>query len=279
MSKILIAFAAAMVLAFALTVNGEYLSSTPRVLSAPVVEPLSWRDDWAVRPGFQGAYDWTGDGIIDWRDDFTTFGAAPWAGDYLRADWNRDGVVDWQDGWRKLDNTWATGSWDPTWRGEGWRPETVSVREVPAGTYADTEWRSVDGPWDTFGWGGAAFDWNRDGVADWRDERAWRGEPVVGVYDDFRLGGFGGVRERVVPSARGAVVSSARPSVVSSGRPVTTSSARPVTTSSARPVTTTTRPATTTTTKPATTTTSTKAAAKPVASSTKPAASSTATKV
>ena len=246
MNKILIAFAVAIVLALALNVNGAV------VIEQPLAAPLSWRDDWAVRPGWNGAYDWNGDGIIDWRDDFTTFGAAPWAGDYIRADWNRDGVIDWQDGWRHLDNTWATGSWDPTWRGEGWRPETVSVREVPAGTYADTEWRTVDGPWDTFGWGGAAFDWNRDGVVDWRDEVAWRGEPVLGAYDDLRLGEFGGIRERVVSGGRPVA------------RPAVRQAARPVTTTAARPVTTTTKPATTTTTKPAATkTTTTSTTAKP----------------
>jgi hypothetical protein len=185
MNKILIALAMILVIAIA----AEVVDTTPRraasvpvlgARAAPMMSTPSWRDDWAVRSGSRGAYDWNGDGVIDWRDDRMTFGATPWEGDYVRADWNRDGVVDWQDGWRKLDNTWASGSWDPTWRGEGWRPESVSVREVPAGTYADTEWRNVDGPWDTMGWGGQSYgvqsygvDWNRDGVVDFRDNGAF----------------------------------------------------------------------------------------------------------
>ena len=141
-----------------------------------VVQPgFGWRDDWAVRPGWRGAHDWNGDGIIDWKDDFMVAGARPWSGDYVRADWNRDGVIDWQDGFRRLDDSWAVGSWDPTWRGDGWKPETVSVREVPAGLYDDTNWETVSGPWEAFGWGGAIVgDWNRDGVIDWKDDLAWK---------------------------------------------------------------------------------------------------------
>jgi hypothetical protein len=194
--------------------------------AVPVASVPSWRDDWAVRSGPRGAHDWNNDGVIDWRDDRLNFGATPWAGDYVRADWNRDGVVDWQDGWRKLDNTWASGSWDPTWRGEGWRPESVSVREVPAGNYADTEWRNVDGPWDTQGWGGQSYgvqsfgvDWNRDGVVDWRDGGAYTtGNRVqgLGVYDDFRTSGYG-VGSRVGGVSSGRVSSALRPGVVSSG--------------------------------------------------------------
>ena len=148
----------------------------PTTAVTKVVEPgFGWRDDWNVRPGWRGAYDWNGDGIIDWRDDFLAGGVQPWHGDYIRADWNRDGVIDWQDGFRRLDNSWAVGSWDPTYRGEGWKPETVSVREVPAGFHADTEWSTVDGPWDNFGWGGPIVaDWNRDGVIDWKDNLAWK---------------------------------------------------------------------------------------------------------
>jgi hypothetical protein len=197
--------------------------------AVPVISTPSWRDDWAVRSGPRGAHDWNNDGVIDWRDDRLNFGATPWAGDYVRADWNRDGVVDWQDGWRKLDNTWASGSWDPTWRGEGWRPESVSVREVPSGNYADTEWRNVDGPWDTQGWGGQSYgvpvqsygvDWNRDGVVDWRDGGAFTtGNRVqgLGVYDDFRTSGYGGlgygVGSRVGGVSSGRVSSALRPGV------------------------------------------------------------------
>ena len=200
--------------------------AAPRASRAvPMMSTPSWRDDWAVRSGSRGAYDWNGDGVIDWRDDRMTFGATPWEGDYVRADWNRDGVVDWQDGWRKLDNTWASGSWDPTWRGEGWRPESVSVREVPSGNYADTEWRNVDGPWDTQGWGGQTYgvqsygvDWNRDGVVDYRDGGAFTtGNRVqgLGVYDDFRPSGYGGVGygvgSRVGGFSSGRVSSALRP--------------------------------------------------------------------
>ena len=110
---------------------------------------VDWRDDWVVREGRRGAWDWNGDGIIDWRDDVivdepVVRESSPW----VRADWNRDGVIDWQDGWRQLDSDWVTGEWDPYWRGEGWRPETVSVREVPADrAYFDTDWTPVEG-WD-----------------------------------------------------------------------------------------------------------------------------------
>jgi hypothetical protein len=207
MNKILIAIAKILALTIASEVINVSNNVAPRAVS--VASQPSWRDDWAVRSGARGAYDWNNDGVIDWRDDRLNFGATPWAGDYVRADWNRDGVVDFQDGWRKLDNTWASGSWDPTWRGEGWRPESVSVREVPAGSYADTEWRNVDGPWDTQGWGGNfgansyGVDWNRDGVVDWRDNGAFTtgysgynglggygvGSRVGGVSSGFRQGG------------------------------------------------------------------------------------------
>ncbi|CAI2380424.1 unnamed protein product [Moneuplotes crassus] len=137
--------------------------------------PVSYRDPWVVRDGWRGAYDWTGDGVIDWRDDFVVGGARPWDGDWIRADWNRDGVLDRRDGWRRFGTEWATGAWDPAWRGAGWAAEPVSVREVPAGFYNDASWRGVEGPWETFGWGGSLVaDWNRDGVIDWKDDLAWK---------------------------------------------------------------------------------------------------------
>lgn len=195
MNKILIAIAMILAVTIATEVIGGsrlpssrgFASGSPVVSrAAPVISTPSWRDDWTVRSGSRGAHDWNGDGIIDWQDDVINYGPTEWSGDYVRADWNRDGVVDWQDGWRKLDDTWASGSWDPNWRGEGWRPESVSVREVPAGTYTDTEWKNVDGPWDTQGWGVQSYavpvsgtrvgarqtfglDLNGDGVVDWRD--------------------------------------------------------------------------------------------------------------
>jgi hypothetical protein len=211
---------------------------------------FDWRDDWAVRPGWRGAWDWNGDGIIDWRDDWAANGARPWNGDWIRADWNRDGVLDWQDGWRQLDNYWAGGSWDPAWRGEGWRPETVSVREVPAyGNWQDTDWRSVEGPWDTFGWGGSwVADWNRDGVIDWKDDWAWR-EGLTGFRSGPEL-----VNVREVPS--GFV--GAAPVTQRVAAPVTQRVAAPVTQRAAAPAA---RTATTTTTKPAATTTKPKTSA------------------
>lgn len=234
MNKILIAIAMILVI----TIASEVIETAPRLASrgAPMMSTPSWRDDWAVRSGSRGAYDWNGDGVIDWRDDRMTYGATPWEGDYVRADWNRDGVVDWQDGWRKLDNTWASGSWDPTWRGEGWRPESVSVREVPAGTYADTEWRNVDGPWDTQGWGGQSYgvqsygvDWNRDGVVDYRDNGVFTTGNRVQSFGvdrnrdgvvDFRDGGAYttgyGVGSRVGGVSSGRVSSALRPGAVSS---------------------------------------------------------------
>jgi hypothetical protein len=216
---------------------------------------IDWQDEWVVRPGWRGAYDWNGDGIIDWRDDWHVAGARPWTGDWVRADWNRDGVLDWQDGWRRLDNSWAAGSWDPLWRGEGWRPETVSVREIPSGTYPDTEWRTVEGPWDTWGWGGSwVGDWNGDGIVDWRDDWAWRdhfyGEPAGwrnGWVEDFRAAP-GGVRVREVPAGSTRTVTTT-PSTRTTTKPTTTTTK-----------TTTTKPATTTTTKPAASTTTTKPA-------------------
>ena len=148
----------------------------PDTAFTPIIEPaISVNQPWAVREGWRGGYDWNGDGIIDWRDDFLVSGVKPWEGTYVRGDWNRDGVIDARDGWRRFDSSWANGSWDPTWRGEGWRPETVSVREVPAGSYQDGDWKTVEGPWESFGWGGSLVgDWNRDGVIDFRDDLAWR---------------------------------------------------------------------------------------------------------
>eukprot|EP00343_Euplotes_focardii_P007879 CAMPEP_0205820082 /NCGR_PEP_ID=MMETSP0206-20130828/2672_1 /ASSEMBLY_ACC=CAM_ASM_000279 /TAXON_ID=36767 /ORGANISM="Euplotes focardii, Strain TN1" /LENGTH=282 /DNA_ID=CAMNT_0053114443 /DNA_START=17 /DNA_END=865 /DNA_ORIENTATION=+ len=237
-----------------------------------IVEPgFGWRDEWAVRPGRQGVHDWNNDGVIDWKDDFIVGGVQPWSGDYIRADWNRDGVIDSQDGWRRLDNTWATGTWDPTYRGEGWRPETVSVREVSAGLHQDTDWQSVDGPWDSFGWGGAVVaDWNRDGVIDYKDDLAWRGVGVgfgvgqtelvsvrevtaPGVATTFggqvsgvRGGQVSGVRGGQVSSVRGGQVSSVRGNI---GRTATT--VKPSVASTVKPAVT-----TKTTTAPKSTTTS-----------------------
>jgi len=163
----------------------------PSTSVSTIREPgFGWRDDWAVRPGWNGVHDWNNDGVIDWRDDFVVGGARPWSGDYVKADWNRDGVIDAADGWRRLDDSWATGSWDQSYRGEGWRPETVSVREVPTGFQQDTTWDTVDGPWDTFGWGGAhVADWNRDGVIDWKDDLAWRGGVTTNVVADWNRDG------------------------------------------------------------------------------------------
>ncbi|CAI2378440.1 unnamed protein product [Moneuplotes crassus] len=179
--KNLVAFACILGLAFCavavdLDADGVADVVVPNAAVATVVEPtVTVADPWLVRDGWRGAYDWTGDGIIDWRDDFVVGGVKPWEGDWIRADWNRDGVIDWQDGWRRFGNEWTTGAWDPTWRGDGWRADTVSVREVPAGFYTDSEWRTVEGPWDTFGWGGRFVgDWNRDGVIDFKDDLAWR---------------------------------------------------------------------------------------------------------
>jgi len=181
----------------------------PSTSVSTIREPgFGWRDDWAVRPGWNGVHDWNNDGVIDWRDDFVVGGARPWSGDYVKADWNRDGVIDAADGWRRLDDSWATGSWDQSYRGEGWRPETVSVREVPTGFQQDTTWDTVDGPWDTFGWGGAhVADWNRDGVIDWKDDLAWRGGVTTNVVADWNRDGvidrrdgfgWGGVTTNVV---------------------------------------------------------------------------------
>jgi len=159
--------------------------------------------------------------------------------------WNRDGVVDWQDGWRRLDDSWAVGTWDSAYRGEGWRPETVSVREVPSGFYEDTTWTNVEGPWDSFGWGGAVVaDWNRDGVIDWKDDLAWRGVGVGGTE-------LVSVREVTAPGAAttfGGPVSTVRGAPVSTVR-ATTAAAVPVTTttSTVKPAATTTRTTTATT--------------------------------
>ena len=190
--KNLLAFAAIVGIALAavavdLDNDGRADIIVPTTSVATVIEPaISVRDNWAVRDGWRGAYDWNGDGVIDWRDDFLVGGVTPWHGDYVRADWNRDGVIDGRDGWRRFGETWATGSWDPTWRGEGWRPETVSVREVPAGVYTDSDWNTVEGPWETFGWGGSfVADWNRDGVIDWKDDLAWRGGFRGAVVEEF----------------------------------------------------------------------------------------------
>ena len=239
----------------------------PTTSVATVVEPaFGWRDEWAVRPGWRGAHDWNGDGIIDWRDDFIVGGVRPWSGDYIRADWNGDGVIDWQDGWRRLDTTWATGAWDPTWRGEGWRPETVSVREVPAGFYQDTEWSTFDGPWDTFGWGGAVVaDWNRDGVIDWRDDLAWRtpvvSAPVVSAPVVSAPVAVDWNRDGVIDWRDGW----GGPTLVNV-REVPAGSARAATTSTTKPT------ATKTTTKPAAAKTTTKPAAAKTTTAAKPAA-------
>ena len=81
------------------------------------------------------------------------------AGSLVKADWNGDGIIDLADGWRRLQATNIPYGWDPAYRGEGWRPETVSVREVPYGVYADTDWTSVygyiNGEWT--GWGPTAY--------------------------------------------------------------------------------------------------------------------------
>lgn len=211
-------------------------------VTTAAARPLAWHDDWVVRDGWRGNVDWNGDGIVDWRDDWFVGGARPWTGDWVRGDWNRDGVIDFQDGWRRADD-WVVDSWDPTWRGNGWRGETVSVREVPAGTYADSEWRTVEGPWNTYGWGGAWLgDWNGDGVVDWKDDWEWRN----------------GVRAGSQIRRTGAV-------------PVTTTKA-----TTAKPVTTQAKPASSTTTtstaaKPATTTTTAKPATTSTTSTAKPA--------
>lgn len=221
--------------------------------------PVAWHDDWVVRDGWNGAWDRNGDGIIDWRDDWWTGSAQPWEGSWVRADWNRDGVIDWQDGWRRAGNDWVVDGWDSNWVGNGWHPETVSVREVPAGGYRDTEWRSVEGPWDTWGWGGARLgDWNGDGWIDSRDDWAWRDgfrgdwnrDGVIDWKD--RVGrGSQGVRVREVPAGTGA-------------KTTKTSGARPTTTS--KPATTGSKTGTTSTAKPAqgsTTKSTTSSAAKP----------------
>jgi len=126
-------------------------------------------DEWAVvGDGWRGAKDWNRDGIIDWKDDWAVEGARPWSGDWARADWNRDGVIDSKDGWRRLGGAIPVDSWD-----NSWRTEPVTVRGV--GAAWNDGLRVNDGPWDSYGWGGAwAGDWNRDGVVDWQDDWAWR---------------------------------------------------------------------------------------------------------
>lgn len=137
----------------------------PVVVQAPVVEApiVGWRDDWHVRPGWRGAYDWNRDGVIDWRDDLAWGGYKGWQGDWVRADWNRDGKLDAKDGWRRLSGEWTVGTWDPTWRGDGWRPETVSVREVPATTkWTDSDWHTVeDWALPAWGWEQPAWGWEQ----------------------------------------------------------------------------------------------------------------------
>ena len=166
----------------------------PEYAVSTFVEPeITVAEPWALREGWRGAYDWNGDGVIDYRDDFMVGGVQPWDGEWLRADWNRDGVIDNSDGWRRFGDQWATGSWDPTWRGDGWKPETVSVREVPSGFYNDSQWKSMDGPWDSFGWGGSLVgDWNRDGVVNFQDDLAWRGGFGGAVVETPFVGGYGG---------------------------------------------------------------------------------------
>eukprot|EP00345_Euplotes_harpa_P018003 CAMPEP_0168339872 /NCGR_PEP_ID=MMETSP0213-20121227/13726_1 /TAXON_ID=151035 /ORGANISM="Euplotes harpa, Strain FSP1.4" /LENGTH=246 /DNA_ID=CAMNT_0008345999 /DNA_START=35 /DNA_END=775 /DNA_ORIENTATION=+ len=107
--------------------------------------PFAWNDDWVVRDGWRGAYDWNRDGIIDWRDDLAVSGLSGFRGDWVRADWNRDGVIDWKDGWRRLGGDWNVLTRDPSWRGNGWHPETISVKEVPtSASLKDTEWRTFE---------------------------------------------------------------------------------------------------------------------------------------
>ena len=250
----------------------------PWVTSAGA-RPIAWQDDWSVRGDWRGARDWNGDGIVDWRDDWHVAGERPWNGDWVRADWNRDGVIDFQDGWRRADD-FVVGSWDPTWRGEGWRGETVSVREVPSGVYGDTQWATVEGPWDSYGWGANTRlgDWNGDGIVDWKDSfefnrgvrsgsaipRAtttrlgdWNGDGIVDWRDgaEFR----GGVRSGSALPRGGAVrVSGAKPVVAgTAARPVAAKQPTTVkaTTTTAKPA------ATTGTTAKATTTTGTTAKA------------------
>ena len=195
--KNLFAFACILGIAFcavAVDLNADGVADIilPATAVTTFVEPaITVEEPWAMREGWRGGYDWNGDGMIDWRDDFIVGGAQPWEGEWMRGDWNRDGVIDDRDGWRRFGNQWATGAWDPTWRGDGWHPETVSVREVPAGFYNDSTWNTVEGPWDSFGWGGSLVgDWNRDGVVDFRDDFAWRGgfggavveAPIVGNH-------------------------------------------------------------------------------------------------
>ena len=89
------------------------------------------------------AIDWNKDGIVD---------AWGW-------DWNRDGFVDWAApvaSWGAP--VWtdrvvepfvaapAAVGWTPptAWGAHEWHDgETISVREIPAGEYADTEWATV----------------------------------------------------------------------------------------------------------------------------------------
>ena len=222
--------------------------AAPAAPAATVIQgrPDGWRSDWTWRNGwsddlawdgrwnaqddfvFRGperrgwngvpVVDWNRDGVIDWKDSAAMgWGAPTWGprrGEIVKADWNGDGVIDARDGWRRL-GEWNGGAWDPSWRGNGWRADTVSVREVPAGAqWKDSDWRSVEG-WDTpvwtepawtaptwtepawtapaWGWDAPAWgprrgeivraDWNGDGVIDAKD--GWRrlGEWNGGAWD------------------------------------------------------------------------------------------------
>ena len=134
---------------------------------------IDWQDDWVVRDGWRGGADWNRDGVIDWRDDVIASGPAlgRYGGNWVRGDWNRDGVIDARDGWRRLDESWATGPWDTEFAEPGWRPREVSVREVPVG-----------------------IDWDRDGIVDeWATTtsrpRSWRADwDGDGVWDSWGYG-------------------------------------------------------------------------------------------
>jgi hypothetical protein len=163
----------------------------------------AWRDGWSVRDEPRAWRDVTGDGIVDWRDDWAVGGARPWTGDWARADWNRDGVIDRADGWRRLDASWAAGAWDPAFS-TGWRPEAATVRTVPLNGVVD-DWRVRDGPWDTLGWGGAYDGWRGDlgydGLRGGVRTAAWDGV-WDGAWDGARVGAWDGVRTGAWDGAR-----------------------------------------------------------------------------
>ena len=130
---------------------------------AVVVEPSRGYNGWGVADDWRLTNDWNRDGVIDWRDDFWLSGERPWTGDWARADWNRDGIIDWQDGWRRLDDTWTVGAVNGVLPAGAWKAEGSVVREVPATGIYD-EWRGIDGPWTTPGWG-----------AGWEGYNGWNG--------------------------------------------------------------------------------------------------------